>query len=399
MVVRALAFLVIIISLTLVGDSRSAAAAPTAEKVYIVDSDLNMHDAIMGDGICASMSGDCTLRAATQESAFDGLPSRIIFASPMTISPTSFFGIGDYTVIDGSNQWGGTWPSGSPGITIEGNNFTNGLILIQGDYAAVRGIRFTGSYSTGIFVDASKESVIGGIEPGQRNVFALNTGSTGVLVTGGSSKIDIRGNYFGTWNGQVATYPASDIGINLAWGDNLVRDNLIVGQTTAGIVSWQRGHNLLMDNIIGANLDKSGAIPNMIGIHLSHGSDENQIGPGNEISYNGQDGIFIDGPDNNLVWGNNIYSNGNHGINIDGGVGNTFLRIPGLVYMVKILFVGITDMESTFIAGKILRSCPTIYVQTPGQVYTLKTPRTTSLEVHMLLKRTLSLITVTLEFI
>jgi hypothetical protein len=285
MIVRALASLVLITSLTLIADSGSIAAAPAVENVYEVNSDLNAHDANPGDGICAAFADVCTLRAAVQEASSDGLPTRIIFASPMTISPTSFFGIGDHTVIDASSQWSGTWPYGSPGVTINGDNFTNGLILIQGDYAAVRGIRFTGSYSTGIFVDGSKETIIGGTGPGQRNVFTLDTGSTGVEITGGFTKIDIRGNYFGTWNGQIATYPAGRIGINLGWRDNIVRDNLIVGMTEAGIISWQNGHNLIMNNIIGANFDKSHAIPNMIGIHLAFGSNENQIGPGNEISY------------------------------------------------------------------------------------------------------------------
>jgi hypothetical protein len=333
MITRVCLFTLLIASFSLFHDSESYAAAPAVENLYIVNSNLNAHDANPGDGICAGFAGYCTLRAATQEANSDGTPSRIEFAFPMTISPTSFFGVGDHTVIDASDQWGGTWPSGSPGVTIHGDNFSNGLILIQGEYAAVRGIRFTGSSSMGIFVDGSKETIIGGTGPGQRNVFTLTHGSTGVLVGGGSTKIDIRGNYFGTWNGQIATYPSGMYGINLSWGDNLVRDNLIVGHTEAGIISWQQGHNLIMNNIIGANFDKSHAIPNKIGILLHHGSDENQIGPGNEISYNNQDGIFIDGPDNNLVWGNNIYSNGNHGINIIGAIdtriglyGENFIR-------------------------------------------------------------------------
>jgi hypothetical protein len=332
MVARTLACLIVIASLALIADSGSTEAALAAENLYIVNSELNVHDANPGDGVCAAFADVCTLRAAVQEASSDGVPTRIKFASPMTVNPNSFLGIGDHTVIDASDQWSGTWPSGSPGVTINGDNFTNGLILVQGEYAAVSGIRFTGTGSIGIYVDMSKETVIGGIDPRQRNVFTLSHGSTGVLVTGGSSKTDIRGNYFGTLNGNVAFYPSGRIGINLNWGDNLVRDNLIVGYTEAGIYNWQQGHNLIMNNIIGANADKSFGIPNMIGIHLQHGADDNQIGPDNEISYNGV-GIFIDGPDKNTVWGNNIYSNSNHGINIDGAIdtrigvyGENFIR-------------------------------------------------------------------------
>ena len=99
--------------------------------------------------------------------------------------------------------------------------------------------------------------------------------------------------------------------------DNFIRENLIVGQTEAGIFiySLNLGHNLIMDNIIGADVDKRDAIPNKIGIVLSH-TDENQIGPGNYIAKNTQEGILIDHSDNNLVMGNGISFNGNHGINI-----------------------------------------------------------------------------------
>ena len=206
MVARTLAFVLLIVSLTLISDTRSNAAAPAVELVYIVDSDQDDEDALPGDYKCLTINNNCTLRAAIQEANHDGLPSRIKFASKMTISPQSNsindFGYGlaeDYTVIDASDQWDGIWPAGEPGVTIIESRYWKGLLWIQGDYAIVRGIEFTGSGSKGIVVDYSKGTIIGGTEPGQRNVFSVYQDSSfitawGVEIINGSSKTDVRGN-------------------------------------------------------------------------------------------------------------------------------------------------------------------------------------------------------------
>ena len=333
MIARALACLMLIASLTLISDSRSNAAVPAAEKVYEVNSDGDEPDVNLGDGICATSFGKCTFRAAIENANQDGLPSRITFASQMTISIDPFnsvygFGYGlaeDYTVIDASDRWDGSWPEGHPGVNIIDNRYTLGLLLIQGDYAIVRGIEFTGGGNKGIVVDGSKGTIIGGTNPKQRNVFSITEDagypSIGVEISGGSSKTDVRGNYFGTRDGQNAFLTPGEYGVYLTNGDNTVRDNLIVGHSEAGILSWIEGHNLIIDNIIGADADKISAIPNRIGIALNF-SDENQIGPGNYISKNSQEGILIDHSDNNLVMGNRISSNGNHGINIVSSLAN-----------------------------------------------------------------------------
>ena len=335
MFTRTLAVLMLIASLTLITDSRSNAAAPAVELVYIVDSDQDDKDALPGDFKCLTINNNCTLRAALQEASVDGLPSRIKFASKMTISPHEFnspygfgYGVAANTVIDASDQWDGNWPSGVPGVTITGTRYTMGLLNFSGDDSIVRGIEFTGSGSKGIVVDFSKGTIIGGTEPGQRNVFSvyqdpLFITAYGVEIINGSSKTDVRGNYFGTRDGQNAFLTPGEYGINMGWSrDNFIRENLIVGQTEAGIRSWGDGHNLFINNIIGADKYLQGAIPNKIGIHLQSGSNENQIGPDNEISNNTQEGILIESSRNNLVMGNVINGNGNHGININSAADN-----------------------------------------------------------------------------
>ena len=206
---RALACLLLIASLTLIADSRSNAAPPAAEKVYVVDSDQNQPDVIL-DGSCdtdPTNNKSCTLRAAVQEANSDGSPSRIKFASKMTINYPNLEGlIAPFTVIDASDQWDGNWPAGQPGVIIGEPLNTTGVLAIYGDYAAVYGVEFTGSSSMGIGVDGSKGTVIGGTEPGQRNVFSVYNASIGVEIRDGASKTDIRGNFFGTVDGINALF-------------------------------------------------------------------------------------------------------------------------------------------------------------------------------------------------
>ncbi len=124
-----------------------------------------------------------------------------------------------------------------------------GIAFNQGDYAIVRGIQFSGGGNKGIVLDKSKGTVIGGTEPGQANVFSITEDagypSTGVEITGGSSQTDVRGNYFGTKDGQNVFITPGEYGVYLTNGDNTIRDNLIVGQKKAGILSQIEGQILL----------------------------------------------------------------------------------------------------------------------------------------------------------
>lgn len=324
MVARTLAFLILLISLTLVGDSRSAAAAPGAEKVYIVNSDQNQPDSSPGDGICATSLGNCTLRAAVQEANRDLSWSRINFASQMTINYPYLEGLSEpFTTINASDQWDGSWPSGQPGVILSEGNNSNGMLAIAGDYAIIRGLQFNGGGSTGIVVSGSRGTIIGGDEPYQRNVFSNHNSSTmdsiGIEIKDGASKTDVRGNYFGTVDGHEAIPSPGAYGVYLTSGDNTIRNNHIVGHTEAGVIGWIEGHNLFMDNLLGTAKNKYTPLPNKIGVAL-HNSDENQIGPGNFIYTNSEDGILVDSSDNNLIAGNEIHQNGGQGINIIGSI-------------------------------------------------------------------------------
>ena len=322
MFTRVFVSLVLITILILFSSPGMPAASPNAEATYLVNSDQDAPDATPGDGNCATSLGKCTLRAAIQEANRDGMASKIKFASQMTINyPTLEFLSEPFTVIDGSDHWDGDWPTGRPGVKIGGGLYTNGVLNIQGDYAAVYGIEFSGGGSKGIVVSNSRGTIIGGTGPKQRNVFITSSHpsgiSIGVELINHTTQTDVRGNYFGTLDGEHAFIAPGEYGIYIRTDDNTIRDNVILGHTEIGINIWLGNSNDIVENYIGRGEYGSVAGPNRIGLAL-HESDNNQIGPYNFIDKNTQDGILVKNSDNNLVVGNFVRSNGSHGIDLWG---------------------------------------------------------------------------------
>ena len=321
---RVFACVILITSLILISAPSSPAASPNAEATYLVNSDQDAPDAAPGDGICATAPpfGNCTLRAAVQEANRDLMASKIKFASHMTIfDPTLEVLSEPFTVIDASDRWDGGWPTGRPGVKIGGGLYGNGLLNIQGDYAAVYGIEFFGGGSTGIVVFGSNGTLIGGIDPGQRNLFTTShhaSGSAmGIEVANHSTDTDIRGNYFGTVDGENVILNPGEYGVYIRTNDNTIRDNVVLGQTEIGINVWLGNSNVILDNHIGTDVSGFIAGPNKIGIALLE-SDDNQVGPYNYVYDNTQDGILVKNSDHNLVVGNDVQSNGGHGITLWG---------------------------------------------------------------------------------
>jgi CSLREA domain-containing protein len=312
--------------------AKGYAKAPQALKLYTVNAPDDFPDANLGNGFCdtgPAHGNSCTLRAAIQEANRDGMPSTIKFSSQMTISdPTLEDLVEPFTVIDGSDQWDNVL--GRPGVKISGGDYTNGILCIKGNSTAVYGIDIYGSGGIGIVVSGSQNTIIGGTAPGQRNVFGMVDSvmysSTGIKITDWATNTDVRGNYFGTLDGTTAI-TGGKYGIDLWWGGNLIRENLIVGYSEAGIYStvpFDSG-NLISGNIIGSNKDKTSALPNKVGIYIDWG-DGNQIGPDNYIAGNTQEGIVLSHSDNNYVLGNVVgdvlLPNGGDGMLLGGGQNN-----------------------------------------------------------------------------
>jgi hypothetical protein len=220
-----------------------------------------------------------------------------------------------------SDRWDGGWPTGRPGVIIGGGLNSLGLLNIQGDYAAVYGIEFFGGGSKGILVWGSNGTIIGGTGPGQRNVFTTSHHPSGIAmgieVDNGSINTDIRANYFGTVDGENVIINPGEYGIYIRTDQNTIRENLIFGQTEAGINVWLGDHNDIVENSIGNSVTASVAGPNKFGIAI-YDSEYNQIGPYNYVYDNTQDGILVKNSDHSLVVGNDVRSNGGNGITLWG---------------------------------------------------------------------------------
>jgi CSLREA domain-containing protein len=355
---RVFASVMLITSFILISVPSSSTAA---EATYIVNSDQDAADAAPGNGICATSFGNCTLRAAVQEANRDGMASKIKFASQMIISSPTLEVLSEpFTVIDASDRWNGGWPGGRPGVRFGGLGYKNGLLNIQGNYAAVYGIEFFGDASKGIVVFGSNGTIIGGTDPGQRNVFNtshdVSWTSMGIEVANNSSGTDIRGNYFGTVDGENAILDPGDYGIYIRTDDNIVRENVVLGQIEIGINIWLGNSNDIVENYVGRGKNASVAGPNKIGVAL-HDSDHNQIGPYNLVYDNIQDGILVKNSDNNLVVGNDVQSNGGNGITLWGAnstrvglfIENTVVSNSG--NGVHITFEGSNQVRYNWISG------------------------------------------------
>ncbi|MCK4900609.1 MAG: right-handed parallel beta-helix repeat-containing protein, partial [Anaerolineales bacterium] len=176
---------------------------------------------------------------------------------------------------------------------------------------------------------------IGGYDTGQRNVFL--TGKYGVWINTTGTNNSVVNNYFGTVTGD--TLPGGGIGergvyVQALASYSIISNNLIVGQSDAGIFLWG-GNNFVSENIIGLSWNMAEALPNKNGISVNFG-DQNSIGF-NTIGGNSDYGLYIYHADDNLVYSNfigypfgiNDLGNGDHGVvvhvsaNNQIGAGNT----------------------------------------------------------------------------
>ncbi|MBK7895498.1 MAG: hypothetical protein IPJ90_11605 [Anaerolineaceae bacterium] len=157
---------------------------------------------------------------------------------------------------------------------------------------------------------------IGGEVPGSRNVISGNA-DAGVQIEGvGAVANQVEGNTIGLNAAETAAIGNYD-GVtliqgasgNIIGGTTAAAGNVISGNTHTGIFMQGQGTsgNLIQGNAIGTNGSGSAALPNEAhGLLLTSSAEDNQIGPGNKIRYNGGNGIAIDG---NLTVGNTITQN------------------------------------------------------------------------------------------
>jgi CSLREA domain-containing protein len=183
----------------------------------------------------------------------------------------------------------------------------------------------------GVVIDAWA-NLIGGEQPGDRNVISGNT-LTGVRIEGPNAPLNrVTGNYIGT--NVAGTAPlGNSVGVLIngatenSIGGGSDQPNVISGNSLAGVqLIGGANRNLIKANFIGTDHSGQNALGNGAGILLSD-AHSNEIGGwfdagANVIAYNAGDGVRNEGNNAlfNEVRADSIHSNGAKGIgNVNGG--------------------------------------------------------------------------------
>ena len=360
-------------------DSDTVSVLRVAPSVWVVNSTGDEPDANLGDGLCQTSGGLCTLRAAIQQSNTNGAGG-IIFtgmagipaiqpatALPPLSAPIAIDGTtagGRLVEIDGSlagvNASGMVLTGG--GSTVKGlviNNFTEHGIVILSSNNLIEGNRIgtdpagaaaEGNAYVGVWVDGSAVAAAGNTIRG--NLISGN-GNYGVYIDGTLAEDNVlEGNYIGVdaTGSTFLSNGAQGVGIynssnNRVGGTSLSQRNVISANYNDGVwIAGSAAGNLVQGNLIGADISGQAGLPN-VGVGISVMASGNTIGgvgrkagegggpcvpPCNLVSSNSSSGIQITGDDNTVAGnfiGTDIFGNaglGNLWSGIDVvGSGNT----------------------------------------------------------------------------
>jgi hypothetical protein len=258
----AIAVAVAVAVVSLVATAPSAVAAATtfaapavqppfvAAQTFEVDSSGDQPDETPGDGTCATADGECTLRAAMQESEADGDIDRIVFADTVSvIRPESQLpSITRPLIIDATARGvSRTDLPPIPGVAIDGSLLppvacgddldigtgrADGGVVLQVEQVRVQvlGLAIAGACApivlvgssdsllsknlvgafpsstpsdfvfTGVTVKGGARTVVGGPSPADGNV-VVGFRNAGILVDGGAGRVAVHHNLVGTLDG------------------------------------------------------------------------------------------------------------------------------------------------------------------------------------------------------
>src|SRR6266550_1183098 len=309
-----------------------------AAKTFTVNVTGDGVDANIGDGICATASGNCSLRAAIQEAnaiaGTDNIYFNISGTGVKTISPGSPLpDITSAVYIDGYTQTGAsqnTLPNGNNAVlTIELNGLNSGsafgLKVVAGG-CTVRGlvihsfsegqISLTtngGNATEGNFIGTNAagtaqgfcnglpgaatdgidiftaNNTIGGTTAAVRNIISGNCG-TGIEIASGNTN-NILGNFIGTnftgtvdvgndFGGIYVLSSNNNIGGDAAGAGNVISGNGNASFAANGItLAGQTKSNVMQGNLIGTDVNGTLALPNTgQGVLLMNDASNNIIG-------------------------------------------------------------------------------------------------------------------------
>ena len=327
----------------------STAIDASAQNVFVVTSAGDGVDVSPGNGVCAASGSVCTLRAAIQEAnAYPGgdIIRFAIGSGARTINLSSGLPtVTEAVLIDGWTQPGfaGT-PlidingAGRPGLALTGgNSVVRGLVLrnlnghalvltggngyvVAGNYIGMMPNGRTPSPNNGygIVVFESSNNRIGGTAAVQANLISKNTltGPGGGIVLIGSNGNTIQGNLIGTDISGMVAQPNEGRGValidssdNLIGGPDAGAANVISGNRRTGVrISGLSNNNVIQANLIGANRDLTGVLPNDRGVQILDGGNNKVLA--NLIFGNSYDGVMLWEASNTLIEGNAIAYNG-----------------------------------------------------------------------------------------
>jgi len=195
-----------------------------------------------------------------------------------------------------------------------------------------------GNFSNGVTIaDGASGNLIGGTEPGARNIISGNLGSGVGIFSPGTTGNLVQVNFIGT--DVTGTQSLGNAGFGVAIGDqaseNQVIGNLISGNNSDGLALFNSGTsgNVLQGNYIGTDYSGLTALPNAgVGIWIGEGASDTIIGgvsedEGNLVSGNSAHGISINHLDSTgtIVLGNFIGTNLSSDAAIPNGAGGVFI--------------------------------------------------------------------------
>ena len=226
-----------------------------------------------------------------------------------------------------NNTIGGTSPGdrniisgNTTGIDLQGTVATGNKIFGNFIGTDATGIVDLGN-SNGILLQSlTNANTIGGTAPGQANLISGN--GNNVVLTSSSFGNTIAGNIIGPdVNGSGALLNGEGVTIKaMATMNTIGPRNVISDSSSHGVLIKDSGTtgNVVKGNFIGTNLTGTAAIPNaQDGVQIQSSANDNLIGgtgpgDGNVIAFNGGDGVEVFGAVAPAATGNSIRGNSIH---------------------------------------------------------------------------------------
>jgi CSLREA domain-containing protein len=310
------------------GGATRVVHVPAAAVTLVVTSTVDAADASPGNGICATSTGVCTLRAAIQESnASGGGGDTIDFGvgtGAITITPTSALPATTVGVtIDGTSQPG---YRGLPIVQLTGSSAGAGADGLKlGAQTTVKGLVINQFSGNGINVTTGQASVIQDNYIGTDTTGTLDRGNGLAGVLAGAASVTIggiatggpitgAGNLISGNNGGGVVEPAQVFGA-------VIEGNLIGGNSGDGILvttgSLSSGRATIDGNEIGTDQTTTVNLGNT-GNGIEIGTSGNEVGENarNTVYFNTGTGIRVTAGNGNPLGKNVTFFNGGLGIDL-----------------------------------------------------------------------------------